>query len=38
MSQELFGERLAMFPVHEMPAWDLLNYVLVLEHPRGARR
>src|ERR1700758_1132603 len=36
MSQEPFGERLGMLPMHEMPAWDLLDDVLVLEHPGGA--
>src|SRR3974377_2307402 len=36
MSQEPLGERLGMLPVHEMPAPDLLDDVLVLEHPRGA--
>src|SRR5246127_4770169 len=36
MGQEPLGERLWMFPMHEVPAWDLLHDVLVLEHPRGA--
>src|ERR1700732_1315569 len=36
MTQEPFGERLGMLPVHEMSAGDLLDQVLVLEHSRGA--
>ena len=36
MRQKPLGECLAVFPVHEMPTWDLLDDVLVLEHPRGA--
>ena len=36
MSQQPLGEQLGMLSVHEMPARDLLDEVLVLEHPRGA--
>jgi hypothetical protein len=36
MFQEPLGERLGVFPVHEMSAADLLDDVLVLEHPGGA--
>ena len=33
--EESLGERVGMLPVHEMPAADLLNDVLVVEHPGG---
>ena len=36
MLQQPLCERLGMLPMHEMPASDFLNDVLVLEHPRGA--
>ena len=36
LSQEPLGERLGMFSMHEVPAWDLLNDVLVFEHSGGA--
>ena len=36
ISQEPLGERLGILPMHEMPARDLLDDVLVLEHPGGA--
>ena len=35
MIQQPLGERFGMLPMHEMPAGDLLDDVLVLEHPGG---
>ena len=35
MSQQSLGERRWVLPVHEMPTGDLLDDVLVLEHPGG---
>src|SRR5690348_2786948 len=34
--QEPLGEHLGMLAMHEMPAGDLLDDVVVLEHPGGA--
>src|ERR1700677_4668496 len=35
MGQESFRECFWMLPVHEMPAWDFFDDVVIVEHPGG---